>query len=82
VNRVEGKWLAVEPLDLRVGTEAALARVVVAFGSDRPHHAYCRLVGRKNAPTRQTRRYFVGFTGGVAISNGDWGADTQQREEQ
>lgn len=38
--RVEGLWLAVEPLDLRAGTESALARVVAVFGSARPHHAY------------------------------------------
>ena len=38
--RVDAVWLAVEPLDLRAGTEAALARVVTVFGAARPHHAY------------------------------------------
>lgn len=38
--RVDSLWLAVEPLDLRAGTEAALARVVTVFGAARPHHAY------------------------------------------
>ena len=38
--RVECVWLAVEPLDMRAGTEAALARVVHVFGAARPHHAY------------------------------------------
>ena len=38
--RVEVVWLAVEPLDMRAGTEAALARVVHVFGAARPHHAY------------------------------------------
>jgi transposase len=38
--RVEAVWLAVEPLDMRSGTESALARVVNVFGSARPHHAY------------------------------------------
>ena len=38
--RVDALWLAVEPLDLRAGTEAALAKVVAVFGSARPHHAY------------------------------------------
>ena len=33
-------WLAIEPLDLRAGTEAALVRVVAVFGAARPHHAY------------------------------------------
>ena len=32
--------MAVQPLDMRAGTEAALARVVVVFGAARPHHAY------------------------------------------
>jgi transposase len=40
VIRVEAVWLAVEPLDMRAGTEAALARVVHVFGAARPHHAY------------------------------------------
>lgn len=38
--RIEAIWLAVEPLDMRAGTEAALSRVVRVFGSARPHHAY------------------------------------------
>jgi transposase len=37
---VDAVWLAVQPLDMRVGTEAALARVVSVFGSAHPHHAY------------------------------------------
>lgn len=37
--RVDAVWLAVEPLDMRAGTEAALRRVVAAFGAARPHHA-------------------------------------------
>jgi len=40
VIRIEAIWLAVEPLDMRAGTEAALSRVVRVFGSARPHHAY------------------------------------------
>ena len=38
--RVEAVWLAVEPLDLRIGLESALARVVSVFGAAQPHHAY------------------------------------------
>jgi transposase len=38
--KVEAVWMAVEPLDMRAGTEAALARVVAVFGAARPHHAY------------------------------------------
>jgi transposase len=40
VIRVDAWWLAVQPLDMRVGTEAALARVVQVFGQAHPHHAY------------------------------------------
>jgi len=40
VIRVDTVWLAVQPLDMRAGTESALARVVKVFGSARPHHAY------------------------------------------
>ncbi|MFG6441718.1 IS66 family insertion sequence element accessory protein TnpB [Roseateles sp. LKC17W] len=38
--RVDAVWLAVQPLDMRLGTEAALARVVGIFGAAHPHHAY------------------------------------------
>lgn len=40
VIRIDAVWLAVEPLDMRAGTETALARVVRVFGAARPHHAY------------------------------------------
>jgi transposase len=40
VIRVDAVWMAVQPLDMRLGTEAALARVVTVFGSAHPHHAY------------------------------------------
>ena len=37
---MDALWLATEPLDLRAGTETALARGVSVFGAARPHHAY------------------------------------------
>jgi transposase len=40
VIRIDSVWLAAAPLDMRCGTEAALARVVGVFGAARPHHAY------------------------------------------
>jgi transposase len=40
VIRIEAMWLAVDPLDMRAGTESALARVVAVFGEARPHQAY------------------------------------------
>jgi transposase len=41
VIRVDAIWLSTAPLDMRAGTETALARVVQVFGAARPHHAYC-----------------------------------------
>ena len=38
--RIDALWLAIEPLDMRAGTESALARVVNVFGAARPHNAY------------------------------------------
>ena len=33
--RIDAVWLAVEPLDMRAGTDTALARVVRVFGEAR-----------------------------------------------
>lgn len=38
--RVDAIWMATEPLDMRAGLEAVLARVVRVFGAAHPHHAY------------------------------------------
>ena len=38
--RIDAIWLATEPIDMRAGTDTALARVVTVFGAARPHHAY------------------------------------------
>jgi hypothetical protein len=51
VIRVDSVWLAVQPLDMRAGTEAALARVVTVFGEARPHHAYLFANRRANQTT-------------------------------
>jgi transposase len=40
VIRIDAVWMAVEPLDMRAGTDAALARVIRVFGEARAHHAY------------------------------------------
>jgi transposase len=40
VIRIDAVWLATEPLDMRAGTDTALARVVKVFGSAHPHTAY------------------------------------------
>lgn len=38
--RVDAVWLCTQPMDMRAGTDTALARVVQVFGAARPHHAY------------------------------------------
>lgn len=38
--RVDAIWLSVQPMDMRSGTDKALARVVAVFGAAHPHHAY------------------------------------------
>jgi transposase len=40
VIRIDALWLATQPLDMRCGTDTALARVVQVFGAAKPHHAY------------------------------------------
>jgi transposase len=48
VIRVDAAWFAVEPLDMRAGTDKALARVVNVFGEARAHHAYLFINKRAN----------------------------------
>ncbi|EWM40284.1 putative transposase [Bordetella holmesii 35009] len=48
VIRVDAIWLATEPLDMRAGTETALARVVAVFGSARRTTPIALQTGRAN----------------------------------
>jgi hypothetical protein len=38
--RIDAAWLATAPLDMRAGTDTALARVITTFGAAHPHYAY------------------------------------------
>ncbi len=38
--RIDAVWLSTVPLDMRAGTDTALARVVAVFGAAHPHTAY------------------------------------------
>lgn len=38
--RVDAIWMSAVPLDMRAGTDTALARVVAVFGAAHPHTAY------------------------------------------
>jgi transposase len=46
--KIEAVWMSTAPLDMRAGTDTALARVVAVFGAARPHHAYCFANARAN----------------------------------
>lgn len=48
VIRIDKIWLAVEPMDMRAGSDTAMARVVDVFGSACPHHAYVFANRRSN----------------------------------
>lgn len=38
--RIDSIWLATDPMDMRAGTDTALARVVSVFDAAKPHCAY------------------------------------------
>lgn len=38
--RTDTIWLATEPMDMRAGTDTAMARVISVFGAAQPHCAY------------------------------------------
>ena len=40
VIRIDALWLATQPIDMRAGADALLARVVHVFGSAQAHHGY------------------------------------------
>ncbi len=40
IIRIDTIWLAIEPVEIRAGTEAALALVVAVFSAAKPHCAY------------------------------------------
>lgn len=40
MTRIDGLWLAVEPIDMRAGADRLLARVVQVFGAAHAHHGY------------------------------------------
>ncbi|MBD8708488.1 IS66 family insertion sequence element accessory protein TnpB [Pseudomonas sp. CFBP 13711] len=58
--RVDAIWLATEPMDMRAGTDMALARVVAVFGEAKPHCAYL-------SANRRTNRMKVLVHDGVGI---------------
>ena len=54
--RIDAIWLATEPMDMRSGTEKALARVVPVFGAAQPHSAYLFASSRQSHEGVGSRR--------------------------
>ncbi|MFW0753956.1 IS66 family insertion sequence element accessory protein TnpB [Pseudomonas sp. H11T01] len=50
--RIDSIWLATEPMDMRAGTDTALARVVAVFCAAQPHCAY--LFANRRAPPHKS----------------------------
>lgn len=46
--RIDAVWLATAPMDMRAGTDTALARVISVFGAAHPHTAYLFANARAN----------------------------------
>ncbi|MEY4737244.1 MAG: family insertion sequence element accessory protein TnpB [Pseudomonadota bacterium] len=40
--RIDAVWLATAPMDMRAGTDTALARVVAVFGAAHPYPGACQ----------------------------------------
>lgn len=68
--RIERIWLATEPLDMRAGTETALARVVQVFGAAQPHCAYLFTNKRANRVSDSSRALPAPSGGSVAAKCG------------
>ncbi|WP_154598036.1 IS66 family insertion sequence element accessory protein TnpB [Pseudomonas syringae] len=65
--RIDAIWLATEPMDMRAGTETALARVIAVFGAAKPHCAYLFAnrranIGQACAMVRKWRSKLSSFT--------------------
>jgi len=58
--RIDAIWLATGPMDMRAGTETALARVIGVFGAAKPHCAYL-------FANRRATRMKVLVYGGIGI---------------
>lgn len=66
--RIDTIWLATEPMDMRAGTETALARVITVFGAAKPHCAYlCQSTGQPSESAGSRRDWCL--VGGPAIES-------------
>ena len=88
--RIDAAWLATAPLDMRAGTDTALARVVSVFGAAHPPHAY--LFANKRANRMKVlvhdgigiwlaaRRLHQGKFAWTAPGNAQWQLESAQLE--
>lgn len=67
--RIDSIWLATEPMDMRAGTDTALARVVAVFGAAQPHCAYLFTNRRANRMKVLVHDEFRGGSGSVCSSD-------------
>ncbi|WP_434604248.1 IS66 family insertion sequence element accessory protein TnpB [Pseudomonas sp. Z4-7] len=68
--RIDAIWLATEPMDMRAGTETALARVITAFGAAKPHCAYLFANRRANRIESAGSRRDWCLVGGTPVEPG------------
>jgi len=54
--RIDEIWLATEPMDIRAGTDAALARVIKVFGAAYPHQRNCSIQKSAEICTSQVQK--------------------------
>ncbi|EPN22624.1 putative transposase, partial [Pseudomonas syringae pv. actinidiae ICMP 19099] len=64
--RIDAIWLATEPMDMRAGTETALARVIAVFGAAKPHCAY--LFANRRATRMMGKFHWPGVRNGSQMA--------------
>lgn len=56
---IDSIWLATETMDMRAGTETALARVIAVFSAAQPHFAYLFAIGQRESYRVDMSGYFT-----------------------
>ena len=51
--RIDEIWLSTQPMDMRAGMDTAMAQIMKAFGSIKPHCAYLFCNKRGNSDTKE-----------------------------
>ncbi|MDM0029908.1 IS66 family insertion sequence element accessory protein TnpB [Variovorax saccharolyticus] len=77
MNRIDAVWLSVDPIDMRLGADRLLARVVQVFDAAQAHQGYLFANARAN---RIKRRVHNGFGVGCAARRLNLGGFVWPRE--